>query len=59
MKTKTINLYKFKELSPEAQQKAIYNLVDINVSHNWWEDPPIDKVDAVITVLPIYLIRFK
>jgi hypothetical protein len=31
MKTKTINLYSFAELSEEAQQKALDNLRDINV----------------------------
>lgn len=37
MKTKTINLYEFHELTEEAQQKALENLWDINVSHEWWD----------------------
>lgn len=37
MKTKTYNVYKFDELSKEAQQKAIESLCDINVDHEWWE----------------------
>lgn len=37
MKTKTINLYSFDELSEESQQKAIENLYDINTSFEWWE----------------------
>jgi hypothetical protein len=37
MKTKTINLYSFNELSEQAQQKAIENLYDINVTHEWWD----------------------
>jgi len=37
MKTKTINLYSFKELSEEAQEKAIEKLWDLNVDHQWWE----------------------
>lgn len=37
MKTKTINLYSFDELSKEAQDKAVNNLRDINVNYNWWE----------------------
>lgn len=37
MKTKTYNVYKFNELSKEAQEKAIENLYDINVDHDWWE----------------------
>jgi hypothetical protein len=30
-------VYKFDELSPEAQEKAIYNLADINVDYDWWD----------------------
>ena len=30
-------VYFFNELSEAAKQKAIENLSDINVSHNWWE----------------------
>lgn len=37
MKTKTINLYSFDELSEEAKQKAIENLYDLNVDHDWWQ----------------------
>lgn len=37
MKTIEINLYKFCELSEKAKQKAINNLYDINVIHDWWE----------------------
>jgi hypothetical protein len=37
MKTITINLYKFSELSESAKQKAIAELSDINVSNDWWE----------------------
>lgn len=37
MKTKTINIYSFNELSEEAKQKAIEKFYDINVSHDWWE----------------------
>lgn len=36
MKTITINLYEFSELTPQAQQKAIENLSDINVMNDWW-----------------------
>jgi len=36
MKTKTINLYSFDELSEEAKKKAIQNLSDINVDYQWW-----------------------
>lgn len=37
MKTKTINLYSFEELSEDAKQKAIELLYNINVDHQWWE----------------------
>ena len=36
MKTLTINLYQFSELSDEAKEKAISNLSDINVDFDWW-----------------------
>ena len=36
MKTKTINLYQFSELSEDAKQKAISNLCDINIDYEWW-----------------------
>lgn len=37
MRTIEIKLYKFDELSKEAQQKAIESLFDINIDYNWWE----------------------
>jgi len=37
MKTKTINIYSFNELSEEAKKTAIEKLYDINVNHDWWE----------------------
>lgn len=37
MKTIEIKLYKFSELSENAQQKALENLFDINVDYEWWE----------------------
>lgn len=37
MKTKTINIYSFSELSEEAKQKAIEKFYDINVNYDWWE----------------------
>jgi hypothetical protein len=36
MRTETINIYKFSELSDNAKQKAIDNLYDINIDHDWW-----------------------
>ncbi len=37
MRTIEIIVYKFNELSKEAQQKAIEKLWDINVTFDWWE----------------------
>ena len=37
MKTKTITLYKFSELSEEAQDKAVNKLADINIDDDWWD----------------------
>jgi hypothetical protein len=37
MRTKTINLYSFNELSEAAKQKAIERLSHINVDYGWWE----------------------
>lgn len=36
MQTKTYNTYKFNELTDEQKEKAVTNLYDINVSHDWW-----------------------
>jgi len=38
MKTVSINIYKFNELSETAKQKALDHLFDLNVDYNWWED---------------------
>jgi hypothetical protein len=35
MKTKTINIYEFSELSEEAKQKAVENNRDIVIAHDW------------------------
>ena len=35
--TKTYKVYKFDELSEQAQHKALEKLWDINVFHDWWE----------------------
>ena len=36
MKTVTINIYQFSELSDEAKENAIKELYDINVDSDWW-----------------------
>lgn len=35
--TKVKNVYTWEELTVEQKQKAIENLYDINVDHDWWE----------------------
>lgn len=37
MKTIELNLYKFNELSPKAQQKAIESSYETNVNYDWWD----------------------
>lgn len=37
MRTIETTVYKFKELTKEAQSKAIENNYDINTFYNWWE----------------------
>lgn len=37
MKTISIELYKYDELSDEAKQKAREKMYDINVDYNWWD----------------------
>lgn len=36
MRTVRIKVYKFKELSKEAKDKALSSLLDINVDYDWW-----------------------
>ncbi len=37
MRKETIEIYKFKELSEEAQEKVIEKFHDINTHYDWWE----------------------
>lgn len=48
MKTKTITLYSFDELSEKAQQKAIKELYDINVDHKWY-DSTFDQLKSELS----------
>ena len=50
MKTVSINVYKFNELSEEAQQKALDHLFDLNVDYNWWEDIYEDAAEAGLKI---------
>lgn len=46
MKTKTINIYEFSELSETAKEKALQNLSDINVDFDWWESVYSDAEES-------------
>jgi hypothetical protein len=37
MKTKTIEIYSFAELSEEAKEKAIQQFSDLNLYYDWWD----------------------
>lgn len=37
MRTKTVNIYTFAELSEEGKKQAIKKLSDINVDSDWWD----------------------
>ena len=48
--TKTITLYKFEELSKEAQENAISRLYDINIMHEWWDGIYDDATTIGLTI---------
>lgn len=52
----TYNVYKFNELTEEAQGKAIANLFDINTDDDWWESVKEDaeNVGLIICAFDIY-----
>lgn len=37
MRIKETKVYQFAELSDEAKEKAVENMVDINVNYEWWD----------------------
>ena len=51
MKTITITLYSYNELSEKSQEKAISLLSDLNLHHEWWSDTYEDakRVNLKIT----------
>jgi len=59
MKTISITLYSFDELSQEAQQNAIINLSDINVDSNWWESTYEDAENVGLKITGFDLDRNK
>jgi len=50
MRTIRIKLYKFNELSEDAQQKALETLYDINVDTDWWEFIYEDAKEIGLTI---------
>lgn len=45
MRTQTINLYQFSELSKEAKEKALKHFADINFTDNWWDSYDVEIND--------------
>ena len=50
MRTTETKLYQFNELSPEAQDKAIARLWDLNVDHEWWDSTYEDAARVGIKI---------
>jgi len=50
MKTIEINLYEFTELTEEKQNNVLYELHDINVRDDWWENVYRDAKLAGVTI---------
>lgn len=53
--TKTITLYKFDELSEEAQNNAFSKLGNINVDHDWWDHIYEDAKTIGLEIEEFYL----
>ena len=50
MKTIELKLYKFEELTEDAQEKAIENNLDINADYAWWESVYIDAENVGLKI---------
>ncbi len=57
MKTRTINVYEFKELSDEAKKKAIEKLSSINVDFEWWDATYMDAENIGLKITSFDLDR--
>lgn len=55
--TKTINIFKFNELSEEAKANARMRLGDINLDHVWWEFVYSDAKDVGVEIVEFDLGR--
>ncbi len=47
MRTIRTKVYRFDELTPDAQTKAVELLNDINVDHNWWESTVENQTEVL------------
>jgi hypothetical protein len=59
MKTISINLYSFKELSKEAQNKALSKYATINVDFDWWDSTYNDAEQVGLKITGFDLDRNK
>lgn len=48
--TRTITLYRFDELSEEAQETALSSLYDVNVDYCWWDSTYVDAHDIGLKI---------
>ena len=57
MRTIRTKIYKFEELSKDAQQNAISNMWDINVDHDWWQSTYDDASNIGLKITSFNLDR--
>ena len=57
MRIKETKVYPFDELSEDAKEKAIENLSDINIWHEWWENTFEDAKNVGIKIMEFKLDR--
>ena len=50
MRTETIKLYQFPELSEDAKQKVLSQFYDINVSHDWYDSTYEDALQVGLKI---------
>lgn len=50
MKTVSVNLYSYAELSDKAKEKALEKLWDINVSFDWWDSTYEDAANIGLRI---------
>lgn len=50
MKTISVTLYEYKELSKKAKQKVLFDLAEINVFFGWWDSTYDDATDIGLKI---------